>query len=86
MMDRDSITRTGARAPGVEQHKLLLMAVLKRTTAPTQRGRAPNRHYGSFIKTARSGGSLATFHPPPKASINCTLLVICCTRSVITAC
>jgi hypothetical protein len=46
-----------------------------------------NMLYGSVVEeTARSEGSLATLHPPPKASINWTLLVICCTRSVITAC
>jgi hypothetical protein len=31
------------------------------------------------------GGELAKVHPPAKASINCKLLVICCTRSKETA-
>jgi hypothetical protein len=28
------------------------------------------------------GGELAEVPPPPKASINCTLLIICCKRSM----
>src|SRR6266851_7460967 len=43
-------------------------------------------YHGCFACTCRSLGSWATSHPPPKDSINCTLLVICCTRSTITVC
>src|SRR5712671_3308202 len=42
--------------------------------------------HGRFAWTCRSVGSWSTSHPPPKDSISCTLLVICCTRSMITVC
>jgi hypothetical protein len=44
----------------------------------------PAVRYGILAATAFSEGSWVTFHPPPRASINCTLLAICCTRRVIT--
>src|SRR5262245_647214 len=40
MRDRDSRTRSGARAPGVERHDVARMAVLKRATPPAQNGDA----------------------------------------------
>ncbi len=35
----------------------------------------------AFAWTWHSVESWLSSHPPPKASINCILLVICCTRS-----
>src|ERR1035438_9403542 len=37
-MDRNRITRTGARTPGEERHRPLEWRCLERTTAPTQSG------------------------------------------------
>jgi len=37
--------------------------------------------HGRFAWTWHSVESWLRSHPPPKASINCILLVICCTRS-----
>jgi hypothetical protein len=48
-------------------HSLVISNVRKHSTV----------HYGRLAATSRSEGSWLTFQPPPKASINCTLLVIC---------
>jgi hypothetical protein len=40
MMDPDTTTGTGARAPGVEREELARMAVRHRVDAPTQSGKA----------------------------------------------
>jgi hypothetical protein len=42
--------------------------------------------HGRFAWTCCSVGSWSTSQPPPKDSISWTLLVICCTRSMITVC
>src|SRR5258708_22906657 len=96
----DSPHRKGHRS-GHQPSEVTSMLFARRDTAPSSLSGLPclvptakeiqifivqTAYHGCFAWTCRSLGSWATSHPPPKDSINCTLLVICCTRSTITLC
>src|SRR5580704_1506297 len=92
------IERSWVRAPasevlqlsslsGLQPLQRLAGACLVAKAKETQRSIVPAAMlHGRIAWTCRSLGSWVTSQPPPKDSINCTLLVICCTRSVITVC
>src|ERR1700734_2654836 len=46
----------------------------------------PLENYGAFVTNAAVEGSCEVLHPPPSASINCTLSVICCILRVTIVC